>query len=126
MVTDNVGTGAGTRWCEGTRERKKSEMTEQGLLPNRGGEAVQGQRSREEPTVLRRWQPGQPRQVGARPARLQLRFGGALLTQGLASLLPPHAWLCHRISECYFTASVLPLEAPGSRATFLRVTRFLA
>lgn len=49
MVTDTVRTGAGTPLCEGTRERKESEMTEQGLLPSQGGEGVQGQRSRKEP-----------------------------------------------------------------------------
>lgn len=38
-------TGAGTSLCEGTRERKKSEITEQGLLQNQGGEEVQGPRS---------------------------------------------------------------------------------
>lgn len=69
MVTEHVRMGAGTPLCEGTRERKESEITEQALLQNQGGEGVQGQSSQKEPSVLRKadWprQPRQPRQVGA-------------------------------------------------------------
>lgn len=63
--------------CEGTRERKKSEITEQGLLQNQGGEEAQGQSSQEEATVLRETdQPLQPRFDGARPAGLHTELLG--------------------------------------------------
>lgn len=84
-------------------ERKKSEITEQGLLLSQGREQAQGQGSHEGPTVLRETdQYLQPRQDEARPTlRGQEAHPpahrapglGELLRQGLASLLPTLPWL---------------------------------
>lgn len=96
MVTENVTTGAGTCVYEGTRERKKSEVAEQGLLQSQGREEVQGQRS---PQC---WGSLQPRQDGARPT---LRGRGAKepaastlssrvrASEAGAGILPASPWL---------------------------------
>lgn len=89
-------------------ERKKSEITEQGLLLSQGREEAQGQRSQEEPTVLRETdQCLQPRQDGVRPtprgqkahpAAHRAPRLGEVLRQGLASLLPTLPWLGNHTS----------------------------
>lgn len=86
--------------CEGTRERKKSEVAEQGLLQSQGREEVQGQRS---PQC---WGSLQPRQDGARPT-----------LRGQGAKEPAASTLSSRVRASEAGAGILPASFPGLSAT---------